>query len=217
MNDYDLAAAAKTLAASTAFMTNQVCAALTRVIVPEQRQEALVDALVAEFKKIQVGDPYDASSNMGPLAMERQLQRVERYIAIGQKEGRMVTGGKRPAHLRRGWYIEPTVFANVASQATIAQEEIFGPVITVIPAKDEEDAVRLANDTMYGLDGSVFTNDRDLAYRVARRVRTGTMGHNLHRYDFGVCFGGFKQSGIGREGGLQGLRSFLEAKAIMLN
>lgn len=217
MNDYDVGAAAKTLAASTSFMTNQVCAALTRVIISEDRQAELVDALVSEFEKIKVGDPYDPNSQMGPLATERQLQRVEKYISIGKNEGKMVTGGKRPAHLSKGYYIEPTVFAGVGSQATIAQEEIFGPVITVIPAKDEDDAVRLANDTIYGLDGSVFTNDRDLAYQVARKVRTGTMGHNLHRYDFGVCFGGFKQSGIGREGGQNGLRSFLETKAIMLS
>jgi aldehyde dehydrogenase (NAD+) len=217
MDDYDVEAAAKTLAQSTSFMTNQVCAALTRVIVTEGRHQKLVDALVSEFEKIKVGDPYDPNAQMGPLAMERQLERVERYIGIGQMEGRMVTGGKRPSHLDRGYYIEPTIFAGVQSQATIAQEEIFGPVITVIPAKDEEDAVRLANDTMYGLDGSVFTNDRELAYQVARKVRTGTMGHNLHRYDFGVCFGGFKQSGIGREGGQNGLRAFLESKAIMLS
>ena len=216
MDDYDLAAAASTLAQSTAFMTNQVCAALSRIIVSKHRHDELVEALVAEFEKIKVGDPYDPTVQMGPLAMSRQRDRVEQYIEIGRSEGKLVTGGKRPQHLDKGYYIEPTIFAGIESRATIAQEEIFGPVVVVIPAENEEDAVRLANDTVYGLDGSVFTSDRDLAYKVARQVRTGTMGHNAHRYDHGVSFGGFKQSGMGREGGQQGLREFLEAKTVIL-
>ena len=216
MDDYDIGKAASTLAQSTSFMTNQVCAALSRVVVTEQRHDEMVDALVSEFQRIRVGDPYDPASQMGPLAMARQLERVEHYIEIGQREGQLKTGGGRPAHLNRGYYVEPTVFANVDSRATIAQEEIFGPVVVVIPAKDEEDAIRIANDTVYGLDGAVFTNDRARAYSVSRQVRTGTMGQNLHRMDFGVSFGGFKQSGLGREGGHHGLRNFLEAKAIML-
>jgi acyl-CoA reductase-like NAD-dependent aldehyde dehydrogenase len=216
LNDYDLGKFAGTLAQTTSYMTNQVCAALTRIIVPRQRHDALVDALASEFEKIRIGDPYDADTQMGPLAMERQLERVLNYIEIGRDEGKLVTGGNRPKHMNRGYYVEPTIFANVDSQARIGQEEIFGPVVAVIPAVDEEDAVRLANDTIYGLDASVFTNDRERAYSVARQVRSGTVGHNLHRTDFGVSFGGFKQSGLGREGGYQGLRAYLEQKAIML-
>lgn len=216
LDDYDVSTAAATLAQSTAYMTNQVCAALSRVIVPRQNHDRMVDALVSEFEKIRLGDPYDPAVSMGPLAMERQLHRVQRYIEIGKKEGRLATGGRRPADLNRGYYIEPTIFANVDSRATIAQEEIFGPVVVVIPADDEEDAIRIANDSIFGLDGTVFTNDAKQAYEVARRIRTGTVGHNLHRMDFGVAFGGFKQSGIGREGGFGGLRAFLEPKAILL-
>ncbi|MGD9663895.1 MAG: aldehyde dehydrogenase [Novosphingobium sp.] len=216
MNDYDIEQVSDTLAQSTAFMANQVCAALTRIIVPRQRHDALVDALVSKFEKIRIGDPYDEETQMGPLAMSRQLDRVLGYIDIGRSEGTLATGGGRPKHLNRGYYVEPTVFANVDSQARIAQEEIFGPVVAVIPAVDEDDAVRLANDTIYGLDASVFTNDRQKAWDVARRVRSGTVGHNMHRTDFGVSFGGFKQSGLGREGGHAGLSAYLELKGIML-
>jgi acyl-CoA reductase-like NAD-dependent aldehyde dehydrogenase len=217
LDDYSVEKAAETLAQSTSYMCNQVCAALSRVVVPRGRHNEMVDALVAAFERIRVGDPYDSSATMGPLAMERQLHRVQHYIEVGQREGRLATGGGRPSTPERGYYIEPTVFADVNSRATIAQEEIFGPVVTVIPADDERDAIRIANDTAYGLDGAVFTNDSQRAYDVARQMRTGTVGHNQHRMDFGVSFGGFKQSGIGREGGFGGLRAFLEPKTVMVS
>ncbi|WBX86194.1 aldehyde dehydrogenase [Sphingosinicella microcystinivorans] len=216
LDDYDIEAAATTLANSTAYMTNQVCAALSRVVVSDDRHDQMVDALARRFEAIKVGDPYAADSQMGPLAMGRQLERVQGYIEIGKKEASLVTGGGRPADLNRGYYVEPTLFADVNPDSRIAQEEIFGPVVVVIRAKDQDDAIRIANNSSYGLDGAVFTQDPKLAYRVARQIRTGTIGHNLHRMDFGVSFGGFKQSGIGREGGQDGLRSFLESKAIML-
>ena len=127
---------------------------------------------------------------------ERQRDRVEGYIAKGKEEGAtLATGGGRPAHLDRGYYVEPTVFGNVDNSSTIAQEEIFGPVLSVIPAADEEQAVAIANDTIYGLNASVFTNDVDRARQVAGQLRSGTVGHNAFRTDFGVSFGGFKQSG----------------------
>jgi aldehyde dehydrogenase (NAD+) len=155
---------------------------------------------------------------MGPLAMQRERDRVEHFIARGVADGaRLVTGGGRPGHLERGYYIEPTVFADVDNRSVIAQEEIFGPVLSVIPADDEEDAVRKANDTIYGLNASVFTPDADRAYELARRLRSGTVGHNGFRTDFSITFGGFKQSGIGREGGQEGLRSYLETKVIVLD
>jgi acyl-CoA reductase-like NAD-dependent aldehyde dehydrogenase len=128
----------------------------------------------------------------------------------------LVTGGGRPKDLDRGYYIEPTVFGNVDNHSTIAQEEIFGPVLTVIPANDEDHALALANDTIYGLNASVFTHDVDRARQVARKLRSGTVGHNAFRTDFGIAFGGFKQSGIGREGGTEGLLPFLETKTVIL-
>jgi len=154
---------------------------------------------------------------MGPLVAERQRARVEGYIAKGIDEGAtLATGGGRPKDLDRGWYVEPTVFGNVDNASTIAREEIFGPVLTVIAAADERDAVRIANDSVYGLNASVFTNDADRAREVAAQLRSGTVGHNAFRTDFGMAFGGFKQSGIGREGGREGLLPFLETKTVIL-
>jgi betaine-aldehyde dehydrogenase len=153
---------------------------------------------------------------MGPLAMERQRDRVEMYIEKGKAEGaRLVTGGGRPPHLNRGYFVEPTIFAGVDNDSTIGREEIFGPVLSVIPADDEEQAIEIANDTIYGLNSSVFTNDPDRAYEVGRRIRAGTVGHNAWKTDFSVSFGGFKQSGLGREGGIEGLYPYLEAKTMI--
>jgi acyl-CoA reductase-like NAD-dependent aldehyde dehydrogenase len=155
---------------------------------------------------------------MGPLVSGRQRDRVEGYIATGQDEGAtLVTGGGRPKDLDRGYYIEPTVFAGVDNSSTIAQEEIFGPVLSVIPVADEEEMVSTANDTVYGLNASVFTPDVDRARQISRRLRSGTVGHNAFRTDFSIAFGGFKQSGIGREGGIEGLLPFLEAKTVILD
>ena len=138
-------------------------------------------------------------------------------MAKGVEEGAKVgAGGGRPKHLDRGFFIEPTVFGNVTNQSTLAREEIFGPVLSVIPAESEDDAISIANDTVYGLNNSVFTNDPDKAYAAARRLRSGTVGHNVFRTDFSIAFGGFKQSGIGREGGADGLHPYLEAKTVIL-
>src|SRR6195952_2974144 len=138
-------------------------------------------------------------------------------MAKGVDEGAtLATGGGRPDGLERGYFVEPTVFGNVENGSTIGQEEIFGPVLAVIPAADEQDAVRLANDTIYGLNASVFTDDVDRARAVAGQLRSGTVGHNAFRTDFGIAFGGFKQSGIGREGGIEGLHPLLETKTVIL-
>jgi acyl-CoA reductase-like NAD-dependent aldehyde dehydrogenase len=218
LDDYDVGTAAKTIAGRAVYLTGQVCSSLTRIVVTKSRHDALVEALSANFEKVKVGDPFDPACEMGPLAMRRQRDRVEGYIEKGKAEGaKLATGGGRPAHLNRGFFIEPTVFGNVDNHATIAREEIFGPVLSVIPAENEASAVEIANDTIYGLNASVFTNDVERAYATARQLRSGTVGHNSFRTDFSIAFGGFKQSGIGREGGTEGLLPFLETKTLILD
>jgi betaine-aldehyde dehydrogenase len=218
LDDYDVEQAAETIAREAVFNTGQVCSSLTRIIVSRKRHDALVDALSAMFGAITVGDPFDPGSQMGPLAMSRQRDRVESYIAKGKAEGAtLAVGGGRPAHLNRGYFIEPTIFSNVDNNASIARDEIFGPVLSVIPGETEADLVNIANDTIFGLNASVFTNDVDRAYATARQLRSGTVGHNSYRTDFGIAFGGFKQSGIGREGGVEGLLPFLETKTVILD
>jgi aldehyde dehydrogenase (NAD+) len=218
LDDADFTAAAAALAGAECKLSGQVCASLTRIVVPRNRHDDFADALAAAFSAVQVGDPFDASTQMGPLAMERQRDRVESYIAKGIEEGaKLITGGGRPKHLDRGYYIEPTVFAGVDNNHTIAREEIFGPVLSVIPADNEEHAVEIANDTIYGLNASVFTTDIARARKVAAQLRSGTVGHNNMRIDYGVAFGGFKRSGIGREGGREGLLSYLETKTVLLD
>jgi aldehyde dehydrogenase (NAD+) len=217
LDDVDIEATARTLAQAECFLSGQVCSSLTRIVVPRARHDALLEALAGTFSQVRVGDPFSAESQMGPLAAERQRDRVEGYIAKGIADGAtLATGGGRPQDLDRGWYIEPTVFGNVDNHSVIAQEEIFGPVLSVIPAADEDDAVRIANDTIYGLNASVFTSDVNRARQVAARLRSGTVGHNAMRTDFGVSFGGYKQSGIGREGIHEGLHPFLEVKFMVL-
>ena len=218
LDDYDVAAAAAALAGAGCFLTGQVCSTISRIVVTRKRHDALVEAIAAIFSQIKVGDPFDETVQMGPLAAERQRARVLGYIEKGKAEGAtLAAGGGRPAHLDRGWFVEPTVFGNVDNSSTIAREEIFGPVLSVIPADDEADAVRIANDTIFGLNASVFTNDVERARTVARQLRSGTVGHNAMRTDFGIAFGGFKQSGIGREGGTEGLLRFLETKTTILD
>ncbi|HEY9417931.1 MAG TPA: aldehyde dehydrogenase [Pseudonocardia sp.] len=218
LDDADLAAAARNLARAEIFLTGQVCSSLTRIVVTRNRHDELVEGLASWFSQTRVGDPFDERSHMGPLVAQRQRDRVEGYIAKGVEEGaKLVTGGGRPKHLPKGWYVEPTLFAGVDNDHTIAREEIFGPVLSVIPARDEADAVRIANDTIYGLNAAVFTADTDRALAVARELRSGTVGHNSFRADLGVSFGGFKQSGIGREGGKEGLLPYLETKLVVMN
>lgn len=218
LDDADLGAAAATLAGAECLMSGQVCASLTRIVVSRSRHDEFADALAAAFSAVQVGDPFDPATQMGPLAMERQRDRVEAFIAKGIQEGAtLVTGGGRPKHLARGYYIEPTVFANVDNRQVIAQEEIFGPVLSVIPADDDSQAIDIANDTIYGLNAAVFTPDVARARAVAGQLRSGTVGHNNMRMDMGTAFGGFKQSGIGREGGREGLLPYLETKTVLLD
>lgn len=216
-DDFAIDHAAKLLTGTITVMSGQVCAMLTRVIVPRARHDALAEAIAGEMAQVRIGPSGDPQTQLGPLAMQRQLERVEGYIAEGRRTARLVHGGGRPTHLNRGYFIEPTLFADVSNDCRIAQEEIFGPVLCLIPAEDEDDAVRIANESHYGLNGSVLTHDVDAAYRIGRRVRTGGFGQNGMRMDFGLPFGGFKQSGIGREGGREGFTAYLEMKTMLLD
>jgi aldehyde dehydrogenase (NAD+) len=195
--------------------SGQVCAALTRILVPRHRHDEVTEAIAAALADVTVGDPMDPGTFLGPLAAERQRDRVERYVALGRQEGATLAfGGGRPAHIDRGWYVEPTLFADVDNSMRIAREEIFGPVLCVIPFDSVDEAVAIANDSDYGLSGAVFAQDRELAERLARSVRTGQISVN----SWGMCvvqpFGGFKQSGLGREGNVEGLTPYLETKVI---
>ncbi len=216
-DDFPTDAAARLLTGTITLMSGQVCAMLSRAIVPRRRHDELADAIAREMKQVVIGHSDDPATQLGPLAMKRQLERVEMYIEDGRRTADLVTGGRRPGHLSRGYFVEPTLFAGVKNETRIAQEEIFGPVLSLIPVEDEEDAIRVANESNYGLNGSVLTRDADAAYRIARRVRTGAIGQNGLRLDFGLPYGGFKQSGLGREGGIEGLMAYLETKTILLD
>ncbi len=200
--------------------SGQICNALTRLLVPRHDHDEYVDALAAEMTTLRVGDPSDPATQLGPLVSRRQQTRVRDYIRIGQDEGaRLVTGGtEMPDGLDRGWYVAPTLFASAANSMRIAREEIFGPVITVIPYRDEDDAVAIANDSDYGLAGSVWAADTDRALSIAGRVRSGTVGINQgYTMDPFAPFGGVKGSGYGRELGPEGIESYLETKSIAVS
>ncbi|MEE2033335.1 aldehyde dehydrogenase [Rhodococcus chondri] len=195
--------------------SGQVCAALTRILVPRERQEDVVAAIKAVMESVKVGDPRDPDTFIGPLAAERQQKRVLDYIEIGKQEGaRLVVGGGKPDHLDRGWYVEPTLFADVRNDMRIAQEEIFGPVLVVIPFDSIDEAIAIANDSDYGLSGAVYAKDQALAEDIARRVRTGQISINGYAMCVVQPFGGYKQSGLGREGGVEGFDAFFETKLI---
>ncbi|MCH8196423.1 MAG: aldehyde dehydrogenase family protein [Chloroflexi bacterium] len=168
---------------------------------------------VSQF--VQIGNPADPQVLLGPLIREERRLKVEEYIASGKEQGaELATGGGRPKDLAKGYFLEPTIFANVKNDMRIAQEEIFGPVVSVIPYKDEEEAIRIANDTRYGLGASILTTDVAKAHRMARRLRAGTVTINGGGPPRFVPFGGFKESGIGREGGKYGLDEYTEIMAI---
>jgi aldehyde dehydrogenase (NAD+) len=195
----------------------QACVAQTRVLVPRTRHDEVVDALAEGVAALSVGDPADPATVVGPLVSERQRDRVLGYIALGQDEGaKVVVGGGRPAGQPRGWFVEPTLFTAATNDMRIAREEIFGPVVAVVPYDGVDEAVALANDSDYGLAGSVWTADPAAGLAVARRVRTGTFAVNGAAQSGSAPFGGFKQSGLGREFGPEGLAAYLETKSIAL-
>ncbi len=217
LEDADIEVAATLLANVITMSAGQICATLSRVVAVDAVYDRLVDGIRAEMAKVTVGHPDDPGARMGPLAMERQRQRVEEYVGIARTEGaRLALGGTRTKHMDRGWYFDPTLFVDVSPDMRIAREEVFGPVLTVLRARDEAEAIRIANDSDFGLYGAVFCADKERAYRVSRQVRTGTIAHNGFLFDPSLPFGGFKHSGIGREGGEAGLTTFTETKSIIL-
>ena len=198
-------------------LAGQQCAAFSRILVSRNRRDEVVEALAAAMRAVKVGSAFDADTQMGPLVSRRQLDRVCGYIATGASEGaRLVTGGGRPENLPKGWFLQPTLFAEVNNAMTIAREEIFGPVGVVLTYDTEEESIAIANDTPYGLSGGVFTEDLERAYAVGRRIRTGNFGHNCRMINYRLPYGGFKLSGVGREGGPEGLDGFTELKTIFM-
>ena len=196
--------------------TGQSCNAPTRMLVPRSKMAETATTAKRTAEAIKVGDPFAEGTSIGPLASKAQFDKVQRLIEKGIEEGaKLVAGGPgRPDGLAKGYFVKPTVFADVRNDMTIAREEIFGPVLCIIPYENEEDAIRIANDTPYGLSGFVTSANRERATRVAKRIRSGNVHINGARVDFGGCFGGYKQSGNGREWGESGLEEFLELKAI---
>ncbi|MGZ4718657.1 MAG: aldehyde dehydrogenase family protein, partial [Acidimicrobiales bacterium] len=216
LDDADVAEAAGATAFQVMTHAGQGCAITTRLVVPRARFDGAVDAAVAMMGALGYGDPADPSNFMGPLISQRQRERVLGYIETGRREGATVAcGGGIPAHLPVGWFVEPTVLVDVDPNATVAQEEIFGPVLVVLPHDGDDDAVAIANNSVYGLSGAVFGSSTERAHAVAARIRSGTVSVNNGLW-FGpdVPFGGYKQSGIGREMGRAGFEEYLETKSI---
>jgi betaine-aldehyde dehydrogenase len=214
LDDADLAATIEGFKLAALMNNGQACAAQTRILASRRRYDEVADALATMVGGLAVGDPADYGTEIGPLVAKRQQERVENYIRVGQDEGaKLITGGLNRPH-DRGWYVAPTVFGDVANDMRIAREEIFGPVLVLIPYDDEADAVRIANDSEYGLGGSVWTADVDHGVEVARRIRTGSCGVNMYTLDPNTPFGGYKSSGLGRELGPEGLHAYLEHKSI---
>ncbi len=218
LDDADLATAVKATVGNCYLNSGQTCTAFTRMLVPESKYEEAKALAAAAASGYAPGDPMSENTRLGPLTSAAQLERVRGYIAKGLAEGaELVAGGAEPPEgLTGGYYVKPTVFGKVNPKSTIGQEEIFGPVLSIITYKDEADAIRIANDTIYGLAAGVWSGDAARAQKVAKRLRAGQIDVNGGAFNLAAPFGGFKQSGHGREAGVYGLEEFLEYKSLQL-
>ena len=217
LDDADLETTVERLRMGSLRNSGQVCSLKTRLVVSTRRERELLDRLVALLESMPVGDPHDPATQIGPMVAARQRTVVENYIRIGLEQGaKIVAGGGRPPGLDRGWFVEPTIFSGVEADMRIAQEEIFGPVLAVITYDDEDEAIAIANNSSYGLNGSIFTSDLERGLELARRIRTGTVELNGNPAGYHAPMGGFKSSGIGRESGPEGFDPYVELKAIGL-
>ena len=217
LDDADLETTVERLRMGSLRNSGQVCSLKTRLVVSTRRERELLDRLVALLESMPVGDPHDPATQIGPMVAARQRTVVENYIRIGLEQGaKIVAGGGRPPGLDRGWFVEPTIFSGVEADMRIAQEEIFGPVLAVITYDDEDEAIAVANNSSYGLNGSIFTSDLERGLELARRIRTGTVELNGSPAGYHAPMGGFKSSGIGRESGPEGFDPYIELKAIGL-
>ncbi|MFW2828747.1 aldehyde dehydrogenase [Sphingomonas sp. ID0503] len=214
LEDADLDAFLQGLPTASLLNNGQACYNGTRVLAPKSRYGEVVDAMAAMMSSLNVGDALDPATHVGPMASSAHRDRVEGYIAKGRNEARLVAGGGRPSGMNHGFFVEPTLFADVDNDATIAREEIFGPVLSVIPYTDDADAIRIANASDFGLGGSVWSQDAERAIGVARQVQTGTIGINGYMPSLGSPFGGIKTSGMGREFGPEALGAYQQFKSI---
>ncbi|MBF6277501.1 MULTISPECIES: aldehyde dehydrogenase [Nocardia] len=215
LDDADLGHVLQSLPMGGCMQSGQACIALTRVLVSRARHDEVVAALSAAYSALPMGNPWEPTTILGPLAGERHRDRVRSYIAGAVADGaQVIAGGHAPEGVEQGYFVAPTLLDGVRNDMRVAQEEVFGPVISVITYEDEDDAVAIANDSIYGLSGAVYTEDLERGYAVAQRIRTGTVSVNGSVIDFTLPFGGYKQSGLGREGGIEGLEEFFETKTV---
>jgi len=217
LDDADLTAAIRNGVMPMLINSGQSCNAPSRMLVPARLYDEAVRIARSVAERCVVGDPKASATTMGPVASKAQFDKIQGLIQRGVEEGaRLVTGGLgRPDELTRGYFVRPTIFADVTNSMTIAREEIFGPVLAMIPYRDEQEAIRIANDTVYGLAGYVYSGDLERARQVARKLRAGMIHINDAPVDMNAPFGGYKQSGNGREWGREGLKEFLETKAVL--
>jgi len=216
LDDANLDAFLQGIPSASMLNSGQACFSCTRILAPNSRYKEIVDAISATVSSFVVGDPLDRATIVGPMASSIHRERVERYIAKGKSEATLAAGGGRPPDHERGWFVQPTVFADVSNSAVIAQEEIFGPVLSIIRYKNEDDAVSIANDSEYGLGGTVWSSDVERATRLARRVESGTVGINGYLPDLNAPFGGIKASGLGRELGPESIVGYQRYKSVYL-
>ena len=216
LDDIEMDSVAPMAGISVCTHAGQGCAIPTRVLLPEKSYAEGIEKIAAAMRGVNYGDPLEPGNLMGPVVSRKQQERVLAYIEKGREEGaRVVLGGGKPAHLEKGFFVEPTLLADVDPDATVAQEEIFGPVLCAIPYKDEQDAIRIANNSIYGLSGAIWSGSTERALSVARQIRTGTMSVNgAQWFHVDTPFGGYRQSGVGRENGVAGFEEYLETKVI---